>query len=827
MLSRFALLTVTLVFLITPSQAADSEERTKALVAVLQSDTAFFEKARACQQLGEIGTAEAVPALANLLLDPKLSAYARSGLEGIPDPSTTAALRDAAQRVQGPLQAGLINSLGVLRDAAAADLLKRLAADPASEVAREALLALGNIATPDAIRFLQNALVNGPEVTRGDAAAACLLAADRERLSNASNALALYDLVRKADVPMACRVGATRGAILARNTDRLPFLMEQLRSSELAIRNAALLTLRELDDADLPSALNTEVARATPELQGQLLLVLADRHNAQSVGVVQAAADSPNPQIRLTALAVLGRLGAGAAPALIAELEKQRPASEKPIVLAGLKSMDDPTVDERLVQALASASAPPVRADLIGILESRGATNAAPEIMRQASAADKVVKMAAFSALKTLGSQRETAELIRLTKSASDEAVREAAESALGGVCSRSGSEAPELVLGELKRATNSIERNSWIRVLARIGYPVALPAIEAAAADRDATVADNALTELGRWPSLAPMETLLKATEAAATPALRKRALASALDLASAAVDENLVPAPTVAAWLARANPAVQSTADKLRLVGLLGRVKAIESFRLLLPYLDDPGVQVEAASAVVQIAPALASEPDIAQVQAALERIASSTPSDDLRNKTAQVSRRMPASLFDGRSLTPWEGDTNVWRVRDGVIVGGSMNGNPRNEFLATVRSYTNFVLRLEYKLVGTEGFVNSGVQFRSVRVTNPPNEMKGYQADIGADYSGCLYDESRRNKILVKPNGELIKRIEKPGDWNRYEVRCQGKNIQLFLNGEKTVDYTEGEANIPQDGLIGLQIHGGNKAEVSFRNITIQEL
>ena len=75
-------------------------------------------------------------------------------------------------------------------------------------------------------------------------------------------------------------------------------------------------------------------------------------------------------------------------------------------------------------------------------------------------------------------------------------------------------------------------------------------------------------------------------------------------------------------------------------------------------------------------------------------------------------------PVSLFDGKSLAGWEGDTTkVWRVRDGVIVGGSLEGNPRNEFLATLKSYKNFHLRLEYKLVGTSGFVNSGVQFRKI--------------------------------------------------------------------------------------------------------------
>lgn len=77
-------------------------------------------------------------------------------------------------------------------------------------------------------------------------------------------------------------------------------------------------------------------------------------------------------------------------------------------------------------------------------------------------------------------------------------------------------------------------------------------------------------------------------------------------------------------------------------------------------------------------------------------------------------------PAPLFDGKTFQGWEGDTaKTWRIEDGVIAGGSMEGNPRNEFLATTKSYQNFHLRLEYRLVGTEGFINGGAQFRSERI------------------------------------------------------------------------------------------------------------
>jgi glucose/arabinose dehydrogenase/mono/diheme cytochrome c family protein len=183
---------------------------------------------------------------------------------------------------------------------------------------------------------------------------------------------------------------------------------------------------------------------------------------------------------------------------------------------------------------------------------------------------------------------------------------------------------------------------------------------------------------------------------------------------------------------------------------------------------------------------------------------------------------------SLFDGKTLNGWEGETNkVWRVQNGTIVGGSMAGNPQNEFLATKKSYRNFHLKLEYKLVGTEGFVNGGVQFRSKRIANPPNEMSGYQADIGATHTGSLYDESRRKKMLLVADKELITRTEKTNDWNTYEVRAEGQRIRILLNGKQTADYTERDSGIETDGVIALQIHGNCKAEIAFRNISIEAL
>lgn len=182
----------------------------------------------------------------------------------------------------------------------------------------------------------------------------------------------------------------------------------------------------------------------------------------------------------------------------------------------------------------------------------------------------------------------------------------------------------------------------------------------------------------------------------------------------------------------------------------------------------------------------------------------------------------------LFDGRTFAGWEGDTaGVWRIEDGVIVAGKPGRKQeKNDFLCTTKRYGDFDLRLKIRLTGTEGFVNSGIQFRSERIPND-HEVIGYQADFGAGHDGALYDESRRKRMLAKPTPEVAKQALRAGEWNDYRIRAEGPRIQLWLNGVQTVDYTEPEAGLPASGVIALQIHGNAVSEVRFKDIVIDEL
>jgi hypothetical protein len=170
---------------------------------------------------------------------------------------------------------------------------------------------------------------------------------------------------------------------------------------------------------------------------------------------------------------------------------------------------------------------------------------------------------------------------------------------------------------------------------------------------------------------------------------------------------------------------------------------------------------------------------------------------------------SGKKKIKLFDGRTFKGWEGDTvRTWLIK-------------------TTGTFSNYHLRLKFKLTGTEGFINGGVQFHSQRIAKPDFEMVGYQADIGDGFWASLYDESRRDKLLAIADPEKVKKLLRRNEWNNYEVRSEGRRIQIFLNGEQTVDYTEPDPAIPQSGHIAFQLHGGGKTEVFYKDIILEKL
>ncbi len=201
-------------------------------------------------------------------------------------------------------------------------------------------------------------------------------------------------------------------------------------------------------------------------------------------------------------------------------------------------------------------------------------------------------------------------------------------------------------------------------------------------------------------------------------------------------------------------------------------------------------------------------------------------------------------PQTLFDGRSLDGWQGDTSFWHVEDGLLTGESTPQHlaQRTNYLVwTGAPVGDFELTLEFKLVGG----NSGVQFRSRGAG--PFDVAGYQADLedGPNWSGCLYEQEGRGVVATRGQlvsydeqgertqiafgdaGEILGHV-RVHDWNTYRIRAVGPRIDLAINGWNTCTLIDRDpAHAAGTGNLALQLHQGMPMKVQFRNLQLVRL
>ncbi len=186
------------------------------LAAALNTAAPRAAKDFVCRKLSLIGSAQSVPALAALLPDNDLSHMARYALERIPGPQAEKALREALPKVEDSLKVGVINSLGVRRDAQSTALLAALLRDAPPEVAAAAAAALGRIGDSEAAKALQNFQKKAPKQLRLAAADACLACAEQLLADgHSARATAIFKALDSEKQPQHVRLAATRGIAAA------------------------------------------------------------------------------------------------------------------------------------------------------------------------------------------------------------------------------------------------------------------------------------------------------------------------------------------------------------------------------------------------------------------------------------------------------------------------------------------------------------------------------------------------------------------------------------------------------------------------------------
>lgn len=202
----------------------------------------------------------------------------------------------------------------------------------------------------------------------------------------------------------------------------------------------------------------------------------------------------------------------------------------------------------------------------------------------------------------------------------------------------------------------------------------------------------------------------------------------------------------------------------------------------------------------------------------------------------------------IFDGKTLSGWDGDPAFWRVQDGAIVGESTADRPlpRNTFLVWRGGRpANFELKVAFRMNST----NSGIQYRSAEAPEVGEwVLKGYQADLDFEntYTGQLYEERGRGFLALRGQatwiapgatprvigalgtGDELKAFVKVNDWNQFHIIARDNVLVHILNGHvMAVTLDDDQGRRAMEGLIGFQMHTGPPMKVEFRNVWLKTL
>ncbi len=221
---------------------------------------------------------------------------------------------------------------------------------------------------------------------------------------------------------------------------------------------------------------------------------------------------------------------------------------------------------------------------------------------------------------------------------------------------------------------------------------------------------------------------------------------------------------------------------------------------------------------------------------------------------------------AIFNGKNLKGWTGDTAYWRVENGYLVGEIKPDKTlkNNSFIVWEGGEpADFELKGEFTI--TE-MGNSGINYRSDRLTDIPYALRGYQADIDGRrmWTGQNYEERKRTtlayrgeKVTVKPytgdaspeairanvtrnawtgrtvtgslgTSDSLKTLVKPNDWNSFHLVVRGNKMQHYINDvlmSEVID--EDTVNGKSKGLLGVQVHVGPPMKVQYRNLMLKTL
>jgi len=575
--------------------AADAE---KHLVEFLRSDASIASKDFICRQLSLIGSEASVPVLESMLSSPETVEMARYALERIPGHTSVAALRNALAKASQRTRPGIVNTLGIRRDAQAATALSALAESQDKVLAGAAMSALGRIATPPALAMLAALRKKGVAAAMEPSLeAAGYLAAGQ---TGRETALALYRELSTSTQAMI-RIGALQGLSAALGREAAPQLVAAMKEPDKRLQAAAIRFLNSIPDAEVTTAMLRALPEVGAAVRVHLVTALAVRGDRAAVPAIVKAAKDADAGVRVAAFAGLGMIGDAGSVGMLAESAASETATqeERAAARSSLDRMRGAAVDKAIVAAIGPAPAK-VKVELIRSAGERAIAASSDALLAAVRESDAAVKREAFRALRETAGAGHVSALLSLLTSSTNESDRRESERALSAALRRSSASYSAEVLTAYRAASNSGVKASLLQVMGQSGAREALPLLRATLENSDADLVRGAILALTEWPDEQPLADLLAfagRTQTATHQVLALRAVLKLMELPA-----QRAPAESVKILESVMNQARQPD-EKKTVLALLPRYPTKEALQIAESAESDPNVASEAKAAMQRL--------------------------------------------------------------------------------------------------------------------------------------------------------------------------------------------------------------------------------
>jgi len=603
----------------------------KALAAKLGPAAGPLGRAWLIRQLERIGREECVPQLAKVLADPDALAResARRALQKNPAPEAGAALRQVIGSANAPAwRVALINALAERREPANLEVLVHEGAAENDDIRTAAVIGLAKLGDPAGLAPIAAAMVKGSARAKAVATDCYLRLADTVAAKgDKAAALAVYRKMLAAQGHLKC--AAVIGIGRAGGPSDLDTLLAAAADPDAKIRGAAVEALRLLQGDGVTAAVAGKVATAEPELKVSLLRALTARGDKGAAAVLMVAAGDADEGVQVAALTGLGTLGdARAVPLLVKAAAGSGPLQEA--ARQSLQALVAPRVDGAVLGGLEDAD-PKVRAEAARALAARHAVAATPALLKSAEDGDAGVRNESLKALGLVGPTAALPRLAALLLKIEDAGARSEAANALVSIANRDADMdgRSAAILSALGRSGGPAKL-ALLSVLGRIGGEKSLEAVRAALKDADAKVRDGAAVALCEWPDAAAAADLLDLAKTAAAETRQIQALRAYLRVCAIHTER---PAAETAKLLAAGLVAARRVDEKRLALGAMNEGRDIIALEAVVPYLNDPDLTEEAASAAAHIGRDIWQQHPEA-VKAAMQKVLTVSKNEGSRN-------------------------------------------------------------------------------------------------------------------------------------------------------------------------------------------------